>query len=93
MYGPAAREKAGLPAGAGPYRLVTSMGLFGFDEKTKYMELLGVAPGYGKEDIFKNMNFEPLVAKKIEELKPPTEEELRLLREEIDPDRGIIGRV
>jgi hypothetical protein len=29
----------------------------------------------------------------VEELKPPTEEELRLLREEIDPDRGIIGRV
>ncbi|MGZ3494219.1 MAG: CoA-transferase subunit beta [Thermodesulfobacteriota bacterium] len=93
LDGPGAREKAGLPAGAGPYRLVTSLGLFGFDEKTKYMELLAVAPGYNKEDVFKNMNFEPLAAKKIEELKPPTEEELRLLREEIDPDREIIGKI
>jgi glutaconate CoA-transferase subunit B len=93
LDGPGAREKAGLPKGAGPYRLVTSMGLFGFDEKTKYMELLAIAPEYSKEDIFKNMNFEPLVAKKIEELKPPTEEELRLLREEIDPDRVIIGKI
>ena len=93
LDGPGAREKAGLPKGAGPYRLVTSMGLFGFDEKTKYMELLAVAPEYSKEDVFKNMNFEPLVVKKIEELKPPTEEELRLLREEIDPNRGIIGKI
>jgi len=38
------------------------------------------------------MGFEPLLADRIEELKPPTEEELRLLREKIDPDRGIIGR-
>jgi len=93
LDGPGAREKAGLPKGAGPYRLVTSMGLFGFDEKTKYMELLAVAQEYSKEDVFKNMNFEPLVVKKIEELKPPTEEELRLLREEIDPNRGIIGKI
>ncbi len=93
LDGPDARERAGLPKGAGPYRLVTSMGLFGFDEKTKYMELLAVAPQCSKEDIFKNMNFEPLVAKNLEELKPPTEEELRLLREEIDPERGIIGKI
>jgi glutaconate CoA-transferase, subunit B len=93
LDGPGAREKAGLPRGAGPYRLVTSMGSFGYDEKTKYMELLAVAPGYSKEDVLKNMEFEPLVAKRVEELKPPTEEELRLLREEIDPDRGIIGKI
>jgi len=93
LDGPGAREKAGLPRGGGPYRVITSMGLFGFDEKTKYMELLALAPGYSKEDVFNNMELEPLAAKRIEELKPPTEEEIRLLREEIDPDRGIIGRV
>jgi glutaconate CoA-transferase subunit B len=69
------------------------MGLFGYDEKTKYMKLLAVAPEYSKEDVFKNMEFEPLVAEEVEELKPPTEGEIRLLREEIDPDRGIIGRI
>lgn len=92
LNGPGAREKAGLPAGSGPYRVVTSMALYGFDEQTKLMKLLATAPGYTTEDVLAEMQFEPLIADKVEELKPPTEEELRLLREEIDPDRVIIGR-
>jgi glutaconate CoA-transferase subunit B len=31
---PEARERAGLPAGTGPWRVVTSKALFGFDEAT-----------------------------------------------------------
>jgi len=93
LNGPNAREKAGLPRGTGPYRVVTSMALFGFDEKSKYMKLLAVAPGYSKEDVLENMEFEPLANDKIEEIKPPTDEELRLLREEIDPERTIIGEI
>jgi glutaconate CoA-transferase subunit B len=93
LDGPNAREKAGLPRGTGPYRVVTSMALFGFDEKSKYMKLLAVAPGYSKKDVLENMEFEPLINERIEEIKPPTEEELRLLREEIDPDRAIIGKI
>lgn len=57
------------------------------------MKLLAVAPGYTAEDILNNMGFEPLVAETVEELELPTEEELRLLREEIDPERAIIGKV
>ena len=93
LYGPGAREKAGLPRGTGPYRVITSMGIFGFHEKNKYMKLLAIAPGYTTEDILNNMGFEPLVAETVEELEPPTAEELRLLREEIDPERAIIGKV
>jgi glutaconate CoA-transferase subunit B len=93
LDGPDAREKAGLPRGTGPYRVVTSMALFGFDEKSKYMKLLAVAPGYSKKDVLENMEFEPLINERIEEIEPPTEEELRLLREEIDPDRAIIGKI
>jgi hypothetical protein len=37
------------------------------------------------------MEFTPLIAERVEELPPPTPEELRILREEIDPDRAIIG--
>lgn len=39
------------------------------------------------------LRFEPTVASSLEELKPPTEGELKVLREEIDPDRVVIGRV
>jgi hypothetical protein len=39
------------------------------------------------------MEFEPLVAKNIQELAPPKEPELKLLREVIDPNRVVIGRI
>lgn len=93
LDGPGAREKAGLPSGTGPFRVITSMAMFGFDEETKLMKLLAIAPGYTVKDVLENMGFEPLLAEPIEELKPPTEKELKLLREEIDPDRAVIGKI
>ncbi|RZN70550.1 MAG: 3-oxoacid CoA-transferase, partial [Candidatus Methanolliviera hydrocarbonicum] len=36
--------------------------------------------------------FELLKAPKIADTKPPTDKELRILREEVDPYRYIIGR-
>ncbi|MGH7360507.1 MAG: CoA-transferase, partial [Candidatus Methylomirabilales bacterium] len=89
--GPGARERAGLPRGTGPWRVVTSKALFGFDEKTKRMRLLGVLKGLGAEEVLEGMGFEVKAARPLEEMPPPTDEELRLLREEIDPS-GIIIR-
>ena len=34
-----ARERAGLPAGTGPYRVITPEAGFGYDEETRYMKL------------------------------------------------------
>jgi len=90
LGGPGAREKSGLPRGTGPYRVVTSKALFGFDEETKRMTLLSVLRGLEPEDVLKGMAFRPETAETIGEISPPTEEELRLLREEIDPSRIII---
>lgn len=90
---PDAREKVGLPRGTGPYRVVTSMALFDFEPKTKRIRLIGVREGKTKEDTLTNMEFQPLVADKLEVLKPPRPEELKMLREEIDPERVVIGRV
>ena len=90
LTGPGAREKAGLPKDTGPYRVVTSKALFGFDESTKEMTLLSVLRGLKPEDVVKDMAFTPLIAKNLSEIVPPTEDELRLLREEIDPSRIII---
>ena len=89
---PGARERAGLPADTGPWRVVTSKALFGFDEESRVMTLLGVLRGFTAEEVLAEMEFKPLVASPIEELPPPTSEELRILREEIDPSRAVIGR-
>ncbi|MCL5966521.1 MAG: acyl CoA--acetate/3-ketoacid CoA transferase subunit beta [Deltaproteobacteria bacterium] len=90
LSGPGAREKAGLPAETGPYRVVTSKALFGFDEESKRMTLLAVLRGLSPEAVVRDMAFRPLVAKEVGEIAPPTEDELRVLREEIDPSRIII---
>ena len=89
---PGARERAGLPAGTGPWRVVTSKALFGFDDESKKMTLLGALRGFTPEQVLAEMESAPLTARRVEELAPPTEQELRILREEIDPGRAIIGR-
>ena len=89
---PAARERAGLPADTGPWRVVTSKALFGFDDDSRKMTLLGVIRGLTPEQVLAEMDFKPLVAGRVEDLAPPTDQELRILREEIDPARTIIGR-
>ena len=89
--GNGSRERAGLPRGTGPWRVVTSKALFGFDGETKRMCLLGVLRGLLAEEALEGMGFEVKIAGSLEEMPPPGEEELRLLREEIDPS-GIIIR-
>ena len=91
LSGPGGREKAGLPRGTGPWRVVTSRALFGFDDETKRLTLLGVLRGLTASEVLQGMEFKPLPAKRLEELAPPTDDELRVLRGEIDPS-GIVIR-
>jgi glutaconate CoA-transferase subunit B len=86
LDGPGAREKAGLPAGTGPYRVVSDLGLLGFDEKTCRMKLLALNPGVTTEQVLNHTGFELLVADHLERNDPPHDDELRVLREEVDPD-------
>ncbi len=88
---PGARERAGLPADTGPWRVVTSKACFGFDADTRKLTLLGVLGGCRVDEVLAEMELEPLVAPRVEALAPPTERELTILREQIDPARTIIG--
>jgi len=55
-------------------------------------KLLGVLKGLRPEEVVNQMSFTPEIGSPVVEIEPPTEEELHLLREKIDPDRAIIGR-
>jgi glutaconate CoA-transferase subunit B len=90
LTGPGARERAGLPPGTGPYRVVSNLAVLGFHSENKRMLLLATQPGVSVEQVIENTGFELLVAEQVEENPPPTGEELRLLREEIDQDRLYI---
>lgn len=89
LDGPGGREKAGLPPG-GPDRVITDMGVMGFDKDTKKMVLKGCYPGITPEAILDHMEFTIDTSSSIE-IKPPDDRELTLLREVCDPHRLILG--
>ncbi len=90
---PHAREGAGLPRDTGPWRVVTEMAVFDFDEESHRMRLRAVAPWTTVDDVLAEMEFEPLLAPSVETIDLPSEEELAAMRAEVDPTgRTIRGR-
>jgi len=90
LAGPGAREEAGLPPGTGPYRVVTDLALLGFEETSKRMMLLALNPGITVEQVVDSTGFGLIVPENVTENAAPTPEELRVLREEVDPNRLYI---
>jgi glutaconate CoA-transferase subunit B len=92
LTGPGAREAAGLPPGTGPYRVITDLAVLGFHAQTKRMEVLSLHPGVRVEQVQEATGFELSLRAPLGLTEPPTDEELRILREEVDPHRYVIGR-
>jgi glutaconate CoA-transferase subunit B len=92
LTGPGAREAAGLPPGTGPYRVITDLAVMGYHDQTKRLEVLSLHPGVGLEKVRAATGFELHVREPLALTEPPSEEELRILREEVDPHRYCIGR-
>lgn len=87
-----ARERAGLPPETGPYRVATERAVFGFDEATRRMQLLAIAPWTSVDEVQSEVEFELLIASDLATLDPPTDDELTALRSEVDPTgRTIAG--
>ncbi len=92
LDGPGAREAAGLPADTGPHKVITNMAVMGYDPESKRMRVESIHKGYTFDEVQENTGFELLKAPEVVETPEPTEEELHLLRDEVDPNRYIIGR-
>jgi acyl CoA:acetate/3-ketoacid CoA transferase beta subunit len=78
------REELNL-RGGGPSRVITDMAILGFDAKTHAVSLLSLHPGIRLEDLIENTGFPLHIPNDIPTTPLPSAEELRLLREEIDP--------
>jgi len=85
LSGEESRRDAGLITG-GIYRVVTDLGIFGFDEHSKRMQLHALHPGITADRVQESTGFELLVAPDLPVTDPPTEDELAALRH-LDPDR------
>jgi glutaconate CoA-transferase subunit B len=77
-----ARERAGLPRGTGPWRVVTPAAVYDYHERR--LRLVGRVPWVTVDEILEECEFRPLVAPNVELIEPPSEEEVQILRTELD---------
>jgi glutaconate CoA-transferase subunit B len=92
LTGPGAREAAGLPPGTGPYRVITDLAVLGYHDETKRMQVLSLHPGVTLDQVRAATGFELGVAESLAVTEPPSDTELRILREEVDPHRYLLNR-
>jgi len=86
LTGGSSREEAGLPGG-GPSRVLTDKAVLGFDTQTRRMKLISIHPGVTHEDLHESTGFDLEIPSDVAVTEPPTQEEIRLIREELDPKR------
>ncbi|BCQ07079.1 CoA-transferase [Mycobacterium heckeshornense] len=67
------------------YRVVTNLGVFDFGGPDHTMRALSLHPGVHADDVRQATSFEVHGLSDADETRPPTEDELRLIREVIDP--------
>jgi len=90
LTGPGAREAAGLPRGTGPMAVVSTLALMDYDPETCRMRLRALHPDVSVDEVKANTGFDLLIPEQVTVNAPPSNEELRLLREEIDRQRFYI---
>ena len=67
-------------------RVVSNLGVFDFETPDRRMRLCSIHPGVGVDDVLAATGFELVVPADVPESRPPTPEELALIREVIDPE-------
>ncbi len=78
--------RAELPGG-GPRRVLTDKCVFGVDERTKRLVVRSIHPGVTLEELRAETGFALELPRDLPTTPAPTDEELRLIREVIDPER------
>ncbi len=89
LCGNDSREKAGFFRG-GPMAVVTNLAIMAFHPETKHMVLSQHYPGVSPEEVAANTGFEIDLSNAAQSV-PPTDLELKTLREQIDPQKLILS--
>jgi glutaconate CoA-transferase subunit B len=85
------REQLAL-RGGGPHRVITDKAVIGFGAETRSAKLISLHPGISLEDVLANTEMPLEVPVDIPATPLPSANELRLLREEIDPQGVYLGK-
>jgi glutaconate CoA-transferase subunit B len=90
LHGGDAREGLGLP-GTGPRLVVTDKCVFVFDQESKEMLISSLHPGVELSEVQQEVEWQVQTAGELKQTEAPTDEEIHLLREELDPQGIHIG--
>lgn len=69
----------------GPIRYITNLAVISKEEKDKPFKIDSLHPGVAADTVVENTGFELEVPKDVQETEKPTKEQVRLIREEVDP--------
>jgi glutaconate CoA-transferase subunit B len=89
LDGPGARERWGLPPDSGPFVMITNKAVMRFDKETKEAYLASYHPGTSVDEVVKLTPWDLKIGKDVHETEPPREDEIRVMREILDPGRMI----
>lgn len=89
INGAGARERWGLPENTGPECLITNKGVLRFDKTIGEAYLESFHPGNCLDEIIEHTPWDLKISDDVHETKPPTDEELKVIREVLDP-HGMI---
>jgi glutaconate CoA-transferase subunit B len=79
-----ARERAGLPPETGPWRVVTPWAMYDYTGDRR-LRLMARSPWVSVDEILAECDQRPVIADEVGVLSGPTEDELQILRAELDP--------
>lgn len=85
LTGGSSRAELLLPRAKGPVLLVTPMAVFDFPAPDYAMRLVSVHAGHSIDDVVANMGFDPIREGEVPVTEPPSELEISVLREVVDP--------
>jgi glutaconate CoA-transferase subunit B len=74
----------------GVSRVVTTLGIFGFEPESRRMRLEALHPGVTRAEVQAHTGFPLLDAPHVTATAPPTPDELDMLRA-LDPERRFLG--
>lgn len=86
LDGPGGRQRAGLNPDFA-VTVVTDLAVMEDDPKTCALRIVRLMPGISVEAVLAETAFTPDVAPDVQEVAPPAQDVLRVLREEVDPAR------
>ena len=84
LTGGDSRTQLGLPGG-GPELVITDKAILNFAQSEREMQLSALYPGVSVKDVQAEVGWPLRSAETIQEVAAPTAEELRLIRDELDP--------